>query len=91
MHRHVSEQHLDGYLLSRGRGHHIHGHLLSLSLIASVLEPDFHLLFGELEGRGQVGSLWSGEVPLVSESPLQLEDLCVGERCPRALLASLLL
>lgn len=35
----------------------VRGELLSLSLIASVLEPDFHLGLCELEVLGQVRSL----------------------------------
>lgn len=60
--------------------------LLSLSLIASVLEPYFHLGFGELEVLGQVSPFRGRQVLLMAELPLQLDHLSVREGSPGALL-----
>lgn len=45
-----------------------------------------YLLFRQLESLGQVGPLWAGEVALVGEATLQLEDLGVAEGRPAPLL-----
>lgn len=64
----------------------LRGELLSLSLIASVLEPYLHLGLRELEVLGQVGPFRGRQVLLMAELPLQLDHLSVGESSSRALL-----
>lgn len=44
--------------------------LLSLGLVASVLEPNFHLGLGELQVLGQVSPFRGRQVLLVAELPL---------------------
>lgn len=64
---------------------------LPLALVAAVLEPDLHLVGGELEGGGQVLALGGGQVALLLEAPLQLEDLRLREEHPGSPPAPLLL
>ncbi|TNN37005.1 hypothetical protein EYF80_052835 [Liparis tanakae] len=64
---------------------------LPLALVAAVLEPDLHLVGGELQGAGQVLALRRGQVALLLEAPLQLEHLRLGEEDPRPAAAALLL
>lgn len=64
---------------------------LPLALVAAVLEPDLHLVGGEFEGGGQVLAFWGGEVALLLEAALQLEDLSLGEENPGSPPAPLLL
>lgn len=52
---------------------------LPLQLVATVLEPDFHLGLGELQGAGQTRSLRAAQVALHVKGGLQLEDLSLGE------------
>ena len=52
---------------------------LALTFVPPVLEPDFHLRGGEFEDVGQVVSLRGGQVALLSEAPLQLGHLGLGE------------
>lgn len=48
----------------------VRGELLSLGLIASVLEPYFHLGLSELEVLGQVSPFRGRQILLVAEFPL---------------------
>lgn len=64
---------------------------LPLALVAAVLEPDLHLVRGEFEGGRQVLPLRGGQVALLLEAPLQLEDLRLGEEHPGSPPAPLLL
>lgn len=73
----IFEEDFDSDFLGRQRRHHLHRHLFSLRLIATVLKPNLHLLFGEFESAGEVGSLGAGQVALVAEPTLELEDLRV--------------
>lgn len=52
---------------------------LPLAFVPPVLEPDLDLGGGEFERAGQVLSLRRGQVPLLLETPLQLEHLSLGE------------
>lgn len=56
--------------------------LLALALVPPILEPDFDLRGGEFEDVGQVISLRRGQVALLSEAPLQLGHLGLGEENP---------
>lgn len=53
---------------------------LPFALVAAVLKPDLHLVRSEFEGGRQVLSLRGGQVALLLEAPLQLEDLRLGEK-----------
>ncbi len=55
---------------------------LPFALVAAVLEPDLYLVRGEFEGGRQVLALGGGQVALLLEAPLQLEDLRLGEEHP---------
>ena len=50
-------------------------HQLALGLVASVLEPDFHLRLGEAQRLRELGALGAGQVALPAETTLQLEHL----------------
>lgn len=50
-----------------------------LVLDPSVLEPDLHLLLGEVQVGGDLDSPQSGEVHVGGELPLQLQELRAGE------------
>ena len=50
-------------------------HQLPLRLVASILEPDFHLRLGESQRLRQLGALRSRQVSLPVETTLQLEHL----------------
>lgn len=52
-----------------------------LVLDPAVLEPDFHLLLGQVQVRGDLDASQSGEVHVGGELPLQLQKLCAGEGC----------
>lgn len=56
--------------------------LLALALVPPILEPDLDLRGGEFEDVGQVISLRRGQVALLSEAPLQLGHLGLGEENP---------
>lgn len=67
---------LDGLGLD---AHHLLALLVLLALLgAAVLEPDFHLAFGESEGLGELSFPPDGDVPGVMELFLQLQTLMVG-------------
>lgn len=86
----VPHQHLHRHLFRcRGRRHQVGGHLAAFCLIPAVLEPDLDLSLCELQGGRQVRPLRPGQVPLVVEAALQLEDLRMREGGPGALLALL--
>ena len=68
------------------QGAQVRGELLPLGLIASVLEPYFHLGLRELEVLGQVSPFGGRQILLMAELPLQLNDLSVREGSPGALL-----
>ena len=92
----VPDQHRHGDAPGRGRvvlPRRLQGLVLPLSfaLVAAVLEPDLHLVRGELQGGGQVLPLRRGQVALLLEAPLQLEDLRLGEEHPGSPPAPLLL
>ena len=59
------------------------GLLKPLGLGSSVLEPDFHLSFGQLQVLGKFRSLGDGKVLLLLELVLQGEELLRGEGGPR--------
>ncbi len=61
-----------------------------LHLVAVVLEPDLHLGGGQAEEPGQLLPLRAGQVALLTEAPLQLQGLGLGEQ-DAALLALLAL
>lgn len=63
------------------------GRHLTLPLVPPVLEPDLHLGLGQVQGRGQPGSLRAGQVPLDVERGLELEHLAPGEHRPGLLLS----
>lgn len=50
-----------------------------LVLDPSVLEPDLHLLLGEVQVGGDLDSPQPGEVHVGGELPLQLQELRAGE------------
>jgi len=82
----VPHQNFHRHFLSRRcRRHQIGGHLSAFRLVPAVLEPDLDLCLCELQRGRQVRPLRPGEVPLVVEAALQLEDLGVGESGSRAL------
>lgn len=56
--------------------------LLPLTFVPPVLKPDFDLRGREFEGVRQVFSLRAGQVALLSEAPLQLRNLRLGEKDP---------
>lgn len=64
---------------------------LALALVAAVLEPDFYLVTGELQGVCQVLAFEGGHVALLLEAPLQLEDLRLRKEDPGSPAARLLL
>lgn len=64
---------------------------LPFALVAAVLEPDLHLVRGEFEGGRQVLPLRGGQVALLLEASLQLEDLRLREQHPGSPPAPLLL
>lgn len=53
---------------------------VSLHLGPSVLEPSDHLSVAEAKGEGNLVPIGGGQILLVEEALLQLEDLGVGER-----------
>lgn len=55
---------------------------MALAFVPPVLKPDFDLRGGEFEEVGQVLSLRGGQVALLSEAPLQLGHLGLGEEDP---------
>ena len=59
---------------------------LSLQLIATVLEPDLHLGFGQLQRSGETGPLCAAQIALHVEGGLQLKHLSFGEDGARFLL-----
>lgn len=73
----------------RGRRHQVGGHLAAFRLVSAILEPDLDLSLCELQGGRQVRPLRPGQVPLVVEAALQLEDLRMREGGPGALFALL--
>lgn len=66
-------------------GLHVRSHL-PLPLVPAVLKPDLHLRLGELQRRGQSGSLRAAQVTFQVESGLQLEHLTPAEHSARLLL-----
>lgn len=64
----------------------LRGLLLPFRLVASVLEPDFHLGLGQSQCAGQLSPLGGRQVLVVVELLLQLQHLEVRERSPGALL-----
>lgn len=54
----------------------------SLVLGAAILEPDFHLSFGEVQILRQLFALGSDDVVILLESVLQLEQLAGREGRP---------
>lgn len=50
---------------------------LPFRFVPPVLEPDLDLCLGEVQGLGQVRSVWTGQIALTAEAPFQLEDLGV--------------
>lgn len=85
----LAHQHLHGHAFG-GRiqyGHLVLLDLLALGLVATVLEPYFHLRLGEAQHFRQLGAFRTGQVALLCESTLQLKDLCMAEGGARALLA----
>ena len=46
-----------------------------LGLVASILEPNLHLGFGELQRARQLGAICTNQVALTTELALQLEHL----------------
>lgn len=64
---------------------------LPFALVATVLEPDLHLVRGEFKGGRQVLALRGGQVALLLEASLQLEDLRLREEHPGSPPAPLLL
>ena len=92
----IADQHRHGDAPRRGRvvlPRRLQGLVLPLpfALVAAVLEPDLHLVRGEFEGGRQVLALRGGQVALLLEAPLQLEDLRLGEEHPGPPPAPLLL
>ena len=55
---------------------------LTLTFVPPVLKPDFDLVGGEFERVCQVFPLRGGQVALLSEAPLQLGHLGLGEEDP---------
>lgn len=53
----------------------------------AVLEPNFHLLLGQVQICGDLDAPQSGEVHVGGELPFQLQKLCTGEGCAHALAA----
>ena len=63
---------------SRAADLHVRSHL-PLPFVPAVLKPDLHLRLGELQRRGQPGSLRAAQVTFQVESGLQLEHLTPAE------------
>lgn len=55
------------------------GQLFPFGLVPSILEPDFHLGFSQLQVLGQVGSFGGRQVLLEAELPFEFYDLSMGE------------
>lgn len=53
-----------------------------LVLHPPVLEPDFHLLLGQVQVGGYLDPPQPGQVHVGGEFPLQLQELRAGEGCP---------
>lgn len=53
-----------------------------LVLHPPVLEPDFHLLLGQVQVGGYLDPPQPGQVHVGGEFPLQLQELGAGESCP---------
>lgn len=53
-----------------------------LVLHPPVLEPDFHLLLGQVQVSGYLDPPQPGQVHVGGEFPLQLQELSAGESCP---------
>lgn len=92
----VPDQDRDGDAPRRRRvvlARRLQGFVLSLpfAFVAAVLEPDLHLVGGEFEGGRQVLALRRGQVALLLEASLQLEDLSLGKEDPGSPPAPLLL
>lgn len=56
---------------------------LALAFVSSILKPDFDLGGREFQSVRQMFSLGSGEIALLLEASLQLENLRLGEKNPR--------
>lgn len=56
---------------------------LALAFVSSILKPDFDLGGREFQSVRQMFSLGSGEISLLLEAPLELENLRLREKNPR--------
>lgn len=56
-----------------------------LLLYPSVLEPDLDLFLGQLQTIGDLDPSQPGQVHVIREFTLQLQQLLAAERCPRPL------
>ena len=55
---------------------------LLLVLVAVILKPYFHLSWSKINEVSKLFSLWRGQVPLLSEAPLELKSLSLTKENP---------